>query len=125
MNNFYTNTKILTCYFLLLLWSISLVGSFGCSSIPKETQIVITYQSMGTILEEAKPAILALCDNDVFSYNECSQAITAYNQAVTIYLTLGDLAAIGIDTGVDSGFHSMALELQALLLIVNNFLVAQ
>ncbi len=94
-------------------------------SVPKEIQILVTYQSMGITLEEAKPAILALCSSGKLTPTDCSKAKMAYNQAVTLYKTLGDAAEIAINTGDDTRVRSLILQLENLLVIVNQFLVTQ
>lgn len=117
MKNFYANTKIITCYFLLLLWSLSLVGSIGCISIPKKTQIAIAYEAMGIALEVAKPAILTLCANDTFTAEDCVKAKTAYNQAVAVY------EALAYVKGAE--YRDLVTTLLKLLEVLNQFLITQ
>ncbi len=127
MKNFYINTKFLPLL-LLMLWFISLGGSFGCSSfsnLPREVQIVTAYQSMGATLEEAKPVILAFCANNTLSELDCAEAKRAYNQAVTMYKTLGDAADNAIDTGDQSRVIQLTVQLKTLLMYLNQFLVTQ
>jgi hypothetical protein len=124
MNKIKPHTGIMSLFLIALLISVMIVPG-GCSSIPKQTQIVITYQSMGIALEEAKPAILALCASGVLNETDCAEAKAAYNQAVTIYKTLGTMSNIAIDTDDDTGFRSLALKLQSMLVVINKFLVTQ
>ncbi len=125
MKNFYNYTKILTCYFLFLLWFLLLLPSFGCSSMPDAIQIVTAYQSMGATLEQAKPAILALCSNNTLNEADCTEAKRAYNQAVTIYKTLGDASEFAVTTGEQERVRQLTVQLKTLLMYLNTFLVAQ
>ena len=128
MKNFYIDTKFLSLL-ILMLWSLSLIGSLGCSSIfsnaPREVQVVTAYQSMGATLEEAKPAILNLCATGTLKDADCVKAKAAYNQAVTIYKTMAKAADLAVDTGDDTNLRAKTLRLQELLVIINQFIVTQ
>ncbi len=113
---------------LMFLLSISLIVSSGCKTIqkmPDATKLVVTYQSMGVTLEEAKPAILALCASGTLKEADCAKAKKAYNQAVTVFKTLGDAVDSAVITGDDTRVRSLTIQLRTLLLSVNSFLVTQ
>ncbi len=117
--------KILTsCYLFVLI----IVISNGCatlSDMPRDIQIVTAYQSMGATLEEAKPVILALCANSTLDKADCAEAKRAYNQAVTLYKTLGDAADQAIDTGDQTRVRQLTVQLKVLLMYLSPFLVTQ
>ncbi len=126
MIDFYINNKKLSCLFLLMLWSLSLIGLLGCSStVPREVQVVSVYQSMGATLEEAKPAILSLCATGALNNDDCSKAISTYNIAVAIYKAMSVEAEIAIETGDDTHLRTKTLQLQEYLIIINQFLITQ
>ncbi len=115
---------IASCFLFLSLLAVSA----GCSTLgnmSKTKQLVVTYQTMGATLEEAKPAILAYCSNGTLNKADCVKAKAAYNQAVTVYKTLGDAVDSSLVTGDDTRVSSLILQLQGLLVIVNQFLVTQ
>ena len=124
MKNFYINNKKFTCFFLFVLWSLSL-SSLGCGNMSWQKRTVITYETIGATLEEAKPALQALCLNGVLDEGDCTAAREAYNQAVTAYKAMGVAAVIAIDTGDDTQYRNLAKELSELLIILNEFLVTQ
>ena len=124
MKNFYINNKKFTCFFLFVLWSLSL-SSLGCGSMPWQKRTVVTYETIGATLEEAKPALIVLCADGTLDKADCIAAREAYNQAVTIYKAMGAAATIAIDTGDDSDYRNLAGELAELFIILNAFLVTQ
>lgn len=122
------HTKIISCYFLSLLLSLSLFIFAGCSTIgemPRVTKLLVSYQTMGATLEDAKPTILALCASGTLEEVDCAKAKKAYNQAVTVYKTLGDAVDSAVITGDDTRVRTLTLQLQNLLIIVSQFLVTQ
>jgi hypothetical protein len=90
-----------------------------------QKRTVITYETIGVTLEEAKPALIVLCADGILDKADCIAAREAYNQAVTVYKTLGVAAMIAIDTGDDTQYRTLALELSELLTVLNRFLVTQ
>lgn len=125
MKNFYIDTKKFTCFFLLILWSLSVLSPLGCSSMPWQVKTVVTYQSVGVTMDEAKTAVLAMCKNGTLDQVDCRKAKHAYNQAVTVYKAMGVAADVAMDTGDDLEYRSLALQLSHLLEVVNSFLVTQ
>lgn len=118
--NFYINTKKFTCFFLFVLWSLSLC-SLGCSSMPWQKQTVISYQIMGETLQSSKTVLQELCLTGALSAEDCSTARTTYNQAVDIYKLLGNQALIAIDIGNDSVYKQLAAQLMQLLVILGEY----
>ena len=112
--NFYINNKKFTCFFLFVLWSLSLC-SLGCSSMPWQKQTLVSYQVMGETLKSSKVVLIELCLNGTLSEKDCSEARDAYNQAVDVYKVLGNQAIIAMDIGSDTIYKSMARHLMALL----------
>jgi hypothetical protein len=90
-----------------------------------QKKTVITYETIGVTLEEAKPALIALCADGILDKADCIAAREAYNQAVTAYRAMGVTAMIALDTGDDTQYRSIALELSELLTVLNRFLVTQ
>jgi hypothetical protein len=122
LKNFYINNKKFTCFFLFVLWSLFVFSSLGCGSIQKRT--VVTYESIGVTLETAKPTLIALCAGGVLDEGDCIAAREAFNQAVTAYKAMGVAAAIAVDTGDDTQYRDLAMELSELFVILNKYLAA-
>ncbi len=93
--------------------------------MPKEVRLVTAYQSMGATLEATKPVILAFCANGTLNEVDCTEAKRAYNQAVTIYKTLGDAADHAVDTGDQAMVIQLTVQLKTLLMYLDQFLVTQ
>jgi len=125
MKNFYTNTGKPTCFFLFLLWSFLLLSSLGCGSMPWQIQTVVTYQSVGVMMEEAKISVETMCADGTLNTEDCAEATATYNKAVTVYKAMGVAIDSAIDTGSDLEYRSLALTLSKLLEILNQFLVNQ
>ncbi len=119
------NTNILSSCFLVMLTVALSIGCSALSKIPRSTQYAIAYQAMGATLEVAKPVILSMCADGTFDEVDCAKAKKAYNQAVTVYKLLGDAVDSLIVTGDETNVQRLLLQLQALLGVVNEFLVTQ
>jgi hypothetical protein len=90
----------------------------GCAmfmNAPQEKQVLMSYQSMGQILEAAKPVMMELCEARVMSEHECHQARIAYNEAVRIYKGLKQVAMQAVDSGDQSIYSTAAFALMDLL----------
>jgi hypothetical protein len=90
----------------------------GCATLftaPQEKQVLMSYQSMGQILETAKPVMMELCEARVMNEHECHQARIAYNEAVKIYKRLKTTAMQAVDSGDQSIYTTAAFALMDLL----------
>lgn len=115
MKNFYINNKTLTCFFLLMLWSLSL-SSLGCSSTASwQKQTMMSYQAAGEVLNASKPILKSLCADGTLSGDECAKAKKAYNDAVSLYKLLGTTAVMAIDTDNEGSYERMQAQLMELL----------
>jgi len=96
-----------------------LIFSFtGCGTLqdmPRETKVVLTYESMGAVIGTALPTLQELCKTGAMSAEDCIEAKDLYNEAVSIYKFLGDGAIIAVDTGDESSYKIMAAKLMELL----------
>jgi hypothetical protein len=90
-----------------------------------QKRTVITYETIGVTLEEAKPVLIVLCAEGILDKADCIAAREAYNQAVTAYGAMGVAAMIAFDTGDDTQYRNLAKELSELLIVLNRFLVTQ
>ncbi len=94
-------------------------GSFG--SMPIEKQVVISYEVMGETLKTAKPTMIGLCASGDISAEDCVNARNAYNEAVTLYKMLGEMAIVAVDTGDGSNYQELSLQLMALLTTIQTY----
>ncbi len=118
-----TNRNILASLYIGILIIVLLTGCSTLGKTDRSTQYTIAYQAMGAVLEVAKPQILAMCADSVFDEADCSKAKKAYNQAVTSYKLLGDAVdSLILTEGDDRNVQRLLLQLQALLVVVNQFL---
>lgn len=110
--------NLITAACLSIILAVVMFGLIGCGTlqdIPTETKVVLTYESMGAVLETALPALQGLCSTGAMSAEDCIEAKKAYNEAVAIYKFLGEAAILAVDTGDDSSFKMMAARLMKLL----------
>ncbi len=117
MTNLKEKKTVTVTYFFIIMavLAFSAVGCVGCKSRPMETKVVLTYSSMGAVIESALPTLKKLCEAKTLSDEECAEAKKAYNEAVAIYKFLGDVAIVAVDTGDDSSYKTMATRLMGLL----------
>ncbi len=90
--------------------------------MPWQKQAVISYQGMGAMLEQAKPALQAKCVAGSLNEEDCIAAREAYNNSVEIYKLLGNSVIIALDTDDDSIYKSMTQQLMILLTVINSFI---
>jgi len=110
--------KLITLACLSVIMAVLTFGLIGCGTladIPTETKVVLAYESMGAVLETALPALQGLCGTGAMSAEDCIEAKKVYNEAVSIYKFLGDVAIVAVDTGEDSSFKMMSARLMKLL----------
>ncbi|MEE9356239.1 MAG: hypothetical protein V3U75_11670 [Methylococcaceae bacterium] len=110
--------NLITAACLSIILAIVVFGFMGCGTlqdVPTETKVVLTYESMGAVLETALPTLQGLCSTGTMSAEDCIEAKMAYNEAVAIYKFLGDAAILAVDTGDYSSFKIMATRLMKLL----------
>jgi hypothetical protein len=101
-----------------------LISIFGCgsfSSMPVETQAVISYTSMGEVLNTAKPILQNLCNNGTLSIEDCEAAQIAYNEAVKVYHELAEVGKAVVDSGDDLEYRTMAQQLLDLLAVIQTY----
>ncbi len=97
------------------------VGCGSFRSMPPEKQVLLSYEVMGETIQAAKPALMALCASGELSADDCIEARTAYNNAVAIYYSLGEMAKIAINTGDNKDYQGLATELMGLLTVINTY----
>ncbi len=114
-------------YFVIIVFILlfgCFIGEFGCAGLrglPTETKVLMSYEGMGVVLQTSKPVMMALCADGTIKPDDCVEARKAYNEAVSIYKFLGDIALIAIDTGDDSGYRMMTTRLMDLLIKIQNY----
>jgi hypothetical protein len=104
---------------VLMCAAILLFNVFGCAGfrdLPTETKVVMSYEGMGAILQTSKPILKAFCADGTLNPGDCIEARKAYNEAVTVYKFLGDIALMAIDTGDGSSYQLMTTRLMDLLI---------
>jgi hypothetical protein len=107
---------ILACFSVIMaVLTFNLIGCGTLQDMPTETKVVLTYESMGAVLETALPTLQGLCSTGAMNAEDCIDAKKVYNEAVSIYKFLGDAAIIAVDTGSDSSFKAMTVRLMKLL----------
>jgi hypothetical protein len=109
---------------VLMCAAILLFNVFGCAGfrdLPTETKVVMSYEGMGAVLETSKPILQAFCQDGTINPGDCIEARKAYNEAVSIYKFLGDIALVAIDTGDDSSYTMMVGRLMDLLIKIQEY----
>ena len=120
MNFSLINQKNLPRFLLITLMCISLC-SFGCSSMSAKKQTVLSYEVVGEVLKAAQPTLKSLCSNGILDAEECAEAKDAYNKAVDIYKIMGTVAIIAMDTGDQSAYQVLQVDLMELLTQISKF----
>ncbi len=116
--------KIITITCLSIIAAIFIFGLMGCASfrdMPVERKALLSYEFMGEVLYTSKPVLIGLCQDGTLDPEECAEALTAYNKAVKIYLALGEITLIVIDTGDDATYRTKTLQLMDLLITIQTF----
>ena len=119
MKNFYIN-KNYTCFFLLMLWSLSL-SSLGCGSMSWQKRTMISYEAAGEVLKTSLPILKAMCADGTLNAEDCKASKKAFNDAVRLYKLLGTAAIMAIDTGDRGTYDQMQAQLIELLNQIADF----
>jgi hypothetical protein len=116
--------SLITAACLSIIAVIVLFGLLGCGAfrdMPTETKVVMSYEGMGAVLQTSKPILQAFCQDGTINPADCIEARKAYNEAVSIYKFLGDIALVAIDTGNDSSYQMMTTRLMDLLVKIQGY----
>jgi hypothetical protein len=87
--------------------------------MPKEKQVLLSYDVISETLNNAKPILIDLCMSGTMSVEDCTKARLAYNEAVDIHMVLGYMAETVVDTGSDTKYNELAEQLMGLLIIIS------
>jgi hypothetical protein len=79
------------------------------------------YEGIGAVLKTAKPILMSFCYDGTLNPDDCVKARSAYNEAVSIYKFLGDIAMVVMDTGDDSSYQMMSVRLVTLITRIQNY----
>lgn len=85
----------------------------------KPKNIVMSYEVMGTVLTEFQRKAKLFCDTGFIKASDCEELTTRYNQARTLFISAGNVLALGINdpSNLELFTDNMA-ELNKILLIM-------
>lgn len=109
--------------FLFIMW-FSCVCCLGCiGNMPWQKTALISYQTAGPVLFEAKVSLTGFCESGVLDEEQCAEAKEAYNTAVSVYKLMGNQLIIAMDSGDDSIYQTLSVELSTAIQILTAFVI--
>jgi hypothetical protein len=91
--------------------------------MPWQKTALISYQTAGPVLFEAKVSLKRFCDSGALDDEQCAEAKEAYNTAVSVYKLMGNQLIIAMDSGDDSIYQTLSVELSTAIQILTAFVI--
>jgi hypothetical protein len=91
--------------------------------MPWQKTALISYQTAGPVLFEAKVSLTGFCESGVLDEEQCAEAKEAYNTAVAIYKLMGNQLIIAMDNGDGSIYQTLTVELSTAIQILTAFVI--